>query len=153
MGVPAHLTLLYPFLPPVELTPVVRTVIAQIAATESAFSYEMRGPTRWPDTIYVAVDPERPFLRLHAALAAAYPDYPIYGRPRFGLVPHITVAEGDCVEDPATLADPAWAVLPAPAGAAALEVIASNAAGRWRRVWQVPLAAGDHAGDPSRMLG
>jgi hypothetical protein len=63
-GVPAHVTLLYPFVPWDELDPSVGRMIASVAARHPAFDYTMTGPGRWPDTIYVAVEPVEPFVRL-----------------------------------------------------------------------------------------
>jgi 2'-5' RNA ligase len=139
-GVPAHVTLLYPFVAPGRLNGAVRATIATIARRHAAFDYSLGGPARWPDTIYASVEPAAPFLAIHRELARAFPDYPIYGRPApFELVPHVTVAEGDFVDDPARMTDPAWSTLPARRKALALEVIASDAKGRWRLVWRLPL--------------
>ena len=139
-GVPGHVTLLYPFVAPDRLDRRVRAAIAIVARHHAAFDYELAGPARWPDTIYASVEPAGPFLAIHRELADAFPDYPIYGRPApFELVPHVTVAEGDVVDDPARLTDPAWSTLPARRKAVALEVIASDEKGRWRLVWRLPL--------------
>ncbi len=139
-GVPAHVTLLYPFVEPDALTPDVHQMIASIAAANSSFSFALSGPKRWPDTIYAAVDPNEPFLALHRQLTSAFPGYPIYGRPGFQLVPHVTLAEGECVSDGAIWADPSWSALPIQRSVAAVEVIAEGDGGRWRTVWTLPLA-------------
>jgi 2'-5' RNA ligase len=139
-GVPAHVTLLYPFVAPDRLDRGVRAAIATIARYHAAFDYTLEGPARWPDTIYASVRPTGPFLAIHRELARAFPDYPIYGRPApFELIPHVTVAEGELVDDPSRLTDPAWSTLPVPRRAVALEVIASDSSGRWRPVWRLPL--------------
>jgi 2'-5' RNA ligase len=138
-GVPAHLTLLYPFVDPAELDDAIRGRIAAVAANHEPFDYRLVGEARWPDTVYVAVAPADPFVTLQADLGAAFPDYPIYGEPAgFAFVPHVTIAEGPSTEDPATAADPAWAMLPRPGRATALEVIASDGH-RWRLVWRLRL--------------
>lgn len=138
-GVPAHLTLLYPFVEPAGLDAEVRRTIASVAGRHAPFDFRLAGPGRWPDTIYVAVMPADPFVALQADLAAAFPAYPIYGKPSsFAFVPHVTVAEGSTVDDPATIGDPGWAVLPRPSRAEALEVIADDGGGS-RLVWRVRL--------------
>jgi 2'-5' RNA ligase len=148
-GVPAHVTLLYPFVPPDALDRGVRAAVAQVAARHRPFEFQISGPTRWPDTIYAAVEPAETFLAIHRELAAAFPDFPIYGRPPgFELVPHITVADGTFGDDPSIAGDPAWASLPARRTATALEVIASDNWGRWRLVWRVALGLqSGHAAD------
>jgi 2'-5' RNA ligase len=139
-GIPAHVTLLYPFVDPVDLSRAVRSTVAEIAAGQPSFDYRLTGPRLWPDAVYAAVEPDRQFLRLHHDLVRAFPGYSTYGRPGFDLVPHVTVAEGASVGDPAVLAAPAWRALPVRGQATALEVIASDAAGRWRLIWRTPLA-------------
>jgi 2'-5' RNA ligase len=138
-GLPAHLTLLYPFIEPAELTDPVRSMIAAVAANHDPFDFSLRGAARWPDTLYVAVAPVEPFVALQGDLAAAFPRYPIYGEPPgFAYTPHVTVGEGQALDDPATAADPAWAALPLAARATALEVVASDG-GDWRVVWRLRL--------------
>jgi 2'-5' RNA ligase len=139
-GMPAHVTLLYPFVAPARLDAAVRATIATVARRHAAFDFTLGGPERWPDTIYASVEPAAPFLAIHRELTRAFPEYPIYGRPApFELVPHVTVAEGAVVDEPARMTDPSWSKLPALRRAAALEVIASDAQGRWRLVWRLRL--------------
>jgi 2'-5' RNA ligase len=140
-GIPAHVTLLYPFIAPHALDRGVRATIASIARRHAAFDYVLGGPARWPDTIYAAIDPVQPFLAIHRELSRAYPDYPVYSRPApFELIPHVTIAEGASAVDPSVMTEPAWSSLPARRRARALEVIASDGRGRWRLVWRLPLA-------------
>jgi 2'-5' RNA ligase len=142
-GVPTHLTLLYPFLEPGDLDAEVRRSIASVAARHGAFDYRLDRPERWPGTMYAAVEPVAPFVALQAALAAAFPAYPIYGAAAgFAFVPHVTVAEGSKADDPATLADPGWAALPYPARAEALDVIADDGTGS-RLVWRLRFGSGE----------
>jgi 2'-5' RNA ligase len=139
--VPAHLTLLYPFVEPPELAKAVRKAIEDVASHHAPFEYELSGMAVWPDTIYAAVAPTHPFIDLQHDLQAAFPAYPIYGRDAtFRFVPHVTIAEGDAVADASVWSDPAWRTLPRPGRAAALEVIATGDDGRWRLVWRIPLA-------------
>ena len=141
-GLPAHLTLLYPFVEPGRLDAAVRTAVGAIAARHAPFDYRLVGAARWPDTVCVAVEPEQPFVVLQTALAAAYPDHPIYGEPPgFAFVPHVAVAEGAATDDPARMDDPVWDALPRPARATALEVIANRGRG-WQLVWRLRLGSG-----------
>jgi 2'-5' RNA ligase len=146
-GVPAHVTLLYPFVlyPFVgrsELDASIRRKIASVAARHAPFDYKLTGPERWPDTIYVAVEPIEPFVRLQADLAGAFPDYPIYGEGNdLEYTPHITVAEGRAVEREPTVRNAAWSALPMTARAAWIDVIATSGA-KWDLVWRMPLGRG-----------
>jgi len=139
-GVPAHLTLLYPFVAATDLTGPVRARLRAAAQRHAPFDYRLTAVTRWPDTIYVAVEPVTPFVNLQADLADAFPDYPIYHHdPGFVFVPHITVAEGPLFDDPRLVGDPALSRLPSAARAAGLEVIVEGHDGRWRTRWQIRL--------------
>ena len=148
-GVPAHVTLLYPFVGPDTLDRGVRARVASVAARHRPFEFDLSGPFRWPDTIYAGVEPAGTFLAIHRELAAAFPDFPIYGRPPgFELVPHVTVADGPFVDDPSVARDPAWSSVPVRRAARALEVIASDGGGRWRLVWRLTLGLQSaHAAD------
>jgi 2'-5' RNA ligase len=91
-GVPAHVTLLYPFMPPSELTDEVRERIASIVASEPTFSFTLARMDRWPDVVWLAPEPAEPFSRLIEALQQAFPDYPAYGGAHPVIVPHVTIA-------------------------------------------------------------
>jgi 2'-5' RNA ligase len=146
-GLPAHLTLLYPFVGPERFDGRLRAALATLASATPAVDYRLVGAARWPDTVYVAIEPVDPFVALQAELQAAFPEFPIYGRPiGFGFVPHVTVAEGEAIDDAAIRAERAWSALPQTRRAAAIEVIALPPAGRWRPVWRIPL--GGPAGAP-----
>jgi 2'-5' RNA ligase len=139
-GVPAHLTMLFPFVEPGRLTADVRRRLVEVAAATQPFDYELAGSAVWPDTIYVAVKPVEPFVALQGRLGAAFPGFPIYGTdPGFEFVPHVTIVEGPPIADAATLDDPAWRSLPRPGRATHLEVIARPSDAPWRTIWRVPL--------------
>jgi 2'-5' RNA ligase len=137
-GLPAHATMLYPFVPPERLAPDVRDRLAEVARRHAPIPHLLDGPRAWPSVVYLSVDPPEPFVALQRDLGGAFPGFPIYG-PEFDLefVPHVTIAEDApaCV----TLDDNAWRSLPRAAVASAIEVIARGADDRWRLIWRVPL--------------
>lgn len=138
-GVPAHLTMLYPFVAPARLAGGVRESLAAIAARQRPFAYRLAGRAVWPDTVYVRVEPETPFVRLQADLAHEFPDFPIYDTDAtFEFAPHVTIAEGAGLAR-ASEAHPAWGALPRPGYAGAVEVIAQGDDDRWRLIWRIPL--------------
>jgi 2'-5' RNA ligase len=140
VGVPAHMTLLHPFIEPESLGPSVRRRLRDVAADHLPFDYRQERRAEWPDAIYVAVDPVRPFVRLQRDLQAAFPDWPIYGAGvDFEFEPHITVADRVGMLEPGVREDPAWRALPRPAHTHAIDVIATRPDGRWRLVWRIPL--------------
>ena len=140
VGVPAHATLLHPFIEPEQLTPAVRQRLREGAAGHEPFEYRQDRMAEWPDAIYVAVEPVQPFVRLHRDLQAAFPDWPIYGAAvDFEFEPHITVADRQGRLEPGVREDAAWRALPRLARAEAIDVIATRPDGRWRLVWRIPL--------------
>ena len=139
LGVPPHVTLLYPFMPSDALTDDVRRRIATIVADEPSFSFTLAQMKRWPTVVWLAPEPDEPFRRLTAALSAEFPDYPPYGGAHDEVIPHVTI-----VEDPR----PDWlaaaeralpAMLPIRDVAREAVIMAADATGRWSTVWQLPL--------------
>ena len=89
-GVPAHITLIYPFMPPHELKDDVRRRIEEIIAAEQSFPFVLTSVRRWPTVVYLEPEPDDPFRRLTAALTAAFPDYPPYEGVHEEIIPHLT---------------------------------------------------------------
>jgi 2'-5' RNA ligase len=139
-GVPAHMTLLHPFVEPDEADPEVRRRLGAVAARHRPFDYRLSGMATWPLAVYVAVRPVEPFVRLQRELQSAFPEFPIYREPAgFRFVPHITIADRDHVAEPGLAAERAWTALPRPARATAIELIGTDTGGRWRLIWRLPL--------------
>jgi len=93
-GVPAHVTVLYPFVSPETVTPHVVAALAAAVASVSAFDCRF-GRTRWfgQDVLWLDPEPAEPFRLLTAAVWEAFPRCPPYGGVHDDVVPHLTVAE------------------------------------------------------------
>lgn len=146
LGVPAHVTVLYPFVPPSAITPATLELLARAVASVGAFGCQFLA-TGWfgPDVLWLAPDPGEPFRALTRAVAAAFPGYPPYGGAHADAVPHLTVGErpaGGVADLRAAEAE----VLPAlPVSAQVSRVwlmTGADAPGSWRTVAELPLAAG-----------
>ncbi len=91
-GVPAHVTVLFPFLPPADLDDrVVATLAAAVASVPGfAASWESTG---WfgSDVLWLAPRPAERFRALTSAVVDAFPGYPPYGGAHPDVVPHLTV--------------------------------------------------------------
>ena len=98
-GVPAHVTLLYPFLPPSEIDANVLGRIATCVSGRRAFEVQF-ARTKWfgEEVLWLAPEPDLSFRRLTAALFAAFPETPPYGGTIFDPTPHLTVADGAMVD-------------------------------------------------------
>jgi 2'-5' RNA ligase len=138
VGVPAHVTLLFPFLPAAQLGPEVRRTLAAVAAGTPPFDVRFVRVGRFPSVVYVAPEPAAPFAALTNAFMARYPDLPPYGGAFDEVIHHLTVAESEA--DPLdAVAAAAARVLPFEHHVSALEVLVEGGEGRWRTRWRLPL--------------
>jgi 2'-5' RNA ligase len=98
-GMPAHVTLLFPFVPASRLDDVVLSRLKE----QFARAPEIRGSVRlhfdrlarFPGVSYLALDNAAPVVAKIRALAAAWPEHPPYEGQFADIVPHLTVAHGD----------------------------------------------------------
>jgi 2'-5' RNA ligase len=92
-GVPAHVTVLYPFVSPVADDTVDK--IATICRRHAPFSAEFAAVDRFPGSVvWLRPEPSERFSALIAAATAEFPESPPYGGTIAEPVPHLTVADG-----------------------------------------------------------
>jgi 2'-5' RNA ligase len=98
IGVPAHITVLAPFMSPHLISDdVVRQVKAVLNVFEP-FQFEFRSLGRFPATTYLAPEPPEPFVALTETLFRAFPQFPPFRGEHPTIVPHLTVANGNAAE-------------------------------------------------------
>jgi len=131
LGVPSHVTLLYPFVPADEIEPADVVRLRDRLQMQPPFAYRLERVGRWPDAIYLAPEPETSFDALAAALAADWPRYPLYGTGE-PFAAHVTIAEPGSDETERAVVVVARAVLPAARRATQAVLLAETASGRWR---------------------
>jgi hypothetical protein len=146
LGVPAHITVLYPFMDPTLITTAVLHWAQEALGRVPSFEYSLGEVGRFPTTAYLAPVPAAAFIAMTASLVRTFPEFPPYGGEHAGSIPHLTVAHGD-----ATHAEAAAAELesrlrmhgPIEARCSSI-VLIENSTGRWERmhVFQLPAAAG-----------
>lgn len=145
LGVPAHITILVPFMQP-ELIDV--DVLAKLQAAVSsvrAFSYQLADVRRWPEVTYLAPTYEHSFVRLTETVVAAFPEYRPYEGRHDRIVPHLTVAHGSAADTESAERELRLRLDeygPLTAACAVVELI-ENSTGRWRRMHVMPLAVHD----------
>jgi 2'-5' RNA ligase superfamily len=131
-GVPAHVTILFPFAPPDAIDEdALRGLFARFPAFEFALD---RVETFDEGVVWLRPQPMEPFADLTAAVYELYPDYPPYEGAHDIVVPHLTVSDGDFVEVDVQL----------PIAARAHEVTLieeAEADGRWTVRLAFPLAS------------
>lgn len=119
-GVPAHITLLFPFVPAARLDPVLVGELRELFAGFAGFRFALCRLERFPEVLYLAPEPAEPFVQLTGTIVDRYPDSPPYEGEFETIVPHLTVAQGE----PAVLDEAEASVLPAlPLEAAVEEVV------------------------------
>ncbi len=94
-GVPAHVTILYPFVPPDQLTPIVLDELREFFAQFAAFEFTLPHTHRFPTVLYLAPSPADVFQALTQAVVKRYPAYQPYGGA-FSVsevIPHLTIAD------------------------------------------------------------
>ena len=93
VGVPAHITILYPFKPPHEITPAVHVELRQFFAQFSAFEFTLAELRCFPEALYLIPSPDDRFRSLMRAVYERYPETPPYGGVFSEVIPHLTIAD------------------------------------------------------------
>lgn len=138
LGVPSHITLLFPFLDASALDPACRSDVADVAAAVAPFRVRFERIGRFPNVLYLAPEPAEPFRLLTHELAARFPAHPPYGGAFDDVIPHLTIAEN--AEAPLdAIAGEVEPALPIERSVATLEVLIQTTDGRWHGHWRVPL--------------
>ncbi len=138
VGVPPHITILFPFLPAERLDPSVRVDLAEIAAGIEPFEVRFEAVARFPTVVYLVPEPATPFVRLTEMVARRFPEHPPYGGAFDEIVPHLTVCESsDAPAD--AIAERAERSLPFVRRVTALEILVEGDGSPWRERWRIPV--------------
>lgn len=150
LGVPAHITLLVPFVPVEQLDDELGAELRRLFAPQPAISFSLTRLNEFPDqTLWLAPEPAEPFRRLTELIVERYPDYPPYEGIHEEIIPHLTVTSGDASlrgEVDAAVAPH----LPIQAEAREVALFVEDDAGRWRVDQRFPLTS---MGSESRPAG
>ena len=93
-GMPAHITLMYPFLPPGKIAEPQIDLLRQCFTGFAPFRYSLREIGLFPtEVVYLAPNPAEPFRQMTAAIWNCLPARPPYGGKHPEIVPHPTVAQ------------------------------------------------------------
>ena len=93
-GVPAHITVLYPFLAPDEISDGATNGVRQVLEHFPEFPFRLTRLERFPEgATYLTPEPAAPFVHLTMAIAERFPAYAPYGGAHANVIPHLTVAQ------------------------------------------------------------
>jgi 2'-5' RNA ligase len=143
LGVPAHITLLYPFLSPEQITTPVLGASRTIASAMTAFPFRLDRIGRFPGVLYLAPEPATPFAAFTNALARRFPEFPPYGGQFQTIVPHLTVAhvnDAECVAIEGELRSSLLSSGGVSASCREISLI-ENSSGRWKLMHVLPLSS------------
>ena len=146
-GVPAHITVLYPVLPPADISEPLLASLGRLFAGFAAFAFTL-DRVGWfgEEAVWLGPRDPAPFSALTSMTFTAYPSCPPYGGQHAVVVPHLTIGHGG---GPQALRAAAESVRPClPIEATAAEVILMTGPrpgtpetppGQWRIVAAFPL--------------
>ncbi|MFF9344903.1 2'-5' RNA ligase family protein [Streptomyces sp. NPDC014773] len=93
-GVPAHVTVLFPFLDESRIDALVHSALADVLGSHPAFYLRFERCGRLPGVSYLVPEPGTELRQLTEAIAARWPEAPPYGGRFAEIVPHLTIAQG-----------------------------------------------------------
>ena len=142
-GIPAHVTVFYPFLPPAAIDASVLAAVRQTVSAVPRFAVTLTRAAWFTDRVlWLAPEPDEPFRALTVALTARFPGAAPYHGEFDDIVPHLTVGH----DHPRDVLDAAAAAvsahLPIAATVDALRLIAGRPepGGGWTTLARIPLA-------------
>ena len=94
-SMPAHVTILYPFVAPASITGAVVDDLSELLGNVEPFEFAL-GEIRWFDerVMYLAPDPSAAFVDLTTKISARFPGHAPYRGTFDEVVPHLTVGDG-----------------------------------------------------------
>ena len=134
LGVPAHVTVLFPFAAPDRIDEGILTALRQVLSAVEPFEFRLPR-TGWfgESVLWLAPEPGAPFRHLTEVLTAAFPDYPPFGGQFAEIVPHLTVGDHGTEQQLSAAERDVQRHLPIHSNAQAVTLMAEQAGGRWHR--------------------
>lgn len=99
-GVPAHITINYPFMPGIEVSEGLCDRLERHFIKFEPFDFYFNRWARFPDVLYLPPEPSDGFILMIESVAELFPESAHYADAFDSITPHLTIAQ---VEDPATL--------------------------------------------------
>lgn len=147
LGMPAHVTLLYPFMSPELIDTAVVEQARAVVAGAYRFIFTLAKVSRFTEVLYLAPEPSAPFIALTERLVRQFPKFPPYGGQHKSVVPHVTAAHGAELEHSRIETELRFAISARGEIACLVSEVAlmQNASGRWQPMHVFPLAGSVNA--------
>lgn len=133
-GVPAHVTVLFPFVPPDEISEDVVRSLQGLFAGVAPFDFVLDRVAWFGDTVlYLAPTPAAPFVALTTLVQTRFPAYAPYEGAYDDVTPHVTVGDRGGVDALRRAEVAVASALPIAARASDVWLMTGSAtAGAWR---------------------
>jgi 2'-5' RNA ligase len=134
LGVPAHVTVLFPFAASDRIDEGILTALRQVLPAVEPFEFRLPR-TGWfgESVLWLAPEPGAPFRHLTEVLTATFPDYPPFGGQFAEIVPHLTVGDHGTEQQLSAAERDVQRHLPIHSNAQSVTLMAEQADGRWHR--------------------
>ena len=93
LGIPFHITLLFPFTPREQLTAGLLAELRAFFAARRGFEFELARVAEWPGVVYAVPEPDTALRDCMQALFLRFPQWPPYGGVHPEVIPHATLGE------------------------------------------------------------
>jgi len=93
-GMPAHITVLGPFIERGALSRDDLSALGELFAATAPIEFELARVARFEHALYLEPEPCEPFVELTQAVWRRWPGQPPYGGAHREIVPHLTIAVG-----------------------------------------------------------
>jgi hypothetical protein len=138
-GVPAHITLLYPFAHPSRVDEAA-DALQEWFRLIPAFEFSLVEVRRFPATAYLHPEPSATFVQLTERLVQRWPEFPPYGGAFSMVIPHLTVADGVAIDVLNAVDRNVATKLPIRCNATEAWLMCSDERGFWRRHDRFPFS-------------
>ena len=135
LGIPAHVTVLYPFAPAGELDAPARQRLTELFGSVPSFGFVL-DRVGWfeAETLWLGPRDPAPFRALIDRVVAEFPAYPPFGGQFEEVVPHLTVGHRQPVDDLRAAEAALRSQLPIEGVLRAVSLWAQDRDQRWQRV-------------------
>jgi 2'-5' RNA ligase len=140
LGIPPHVTVLYPFLAVERIASPVLDELTIVLGDHRSFAVRFGECRRFPGVLYLAPAPDQPFRALTESVAARWPEAPPYRGQYADVIPHMTIAHGQEAEVLREVETVLSARLPVEAQVSVVSLFVNDGE-RWLRHADFPLLA------------
>jgi 2'-5' RNA ligase len=149
VSVPAHVTILYPFKSPDQLTDKIIATLRELFLKMPGFTSSFSSIQHFPNGLFLAPEPVEPFCQLTEAVVKVFPETPPYGGAFQEIIPHLTIAQVSDLQQldeiSANFSEVAKGKLPIIAKVDTVSLM-ENSSGNWKTRAQFSLRTGSQAG-------